>query len=379
MENTTLRKNAVELLVVGDVHLGHPNTPTTHILPNLRRILPDNAETAQLDVVIIEGDLFDRLLYLNNEHLSDIQHWVIRTLVLCKKHDIALRVLEGTPGHDMQQSKMFITLNEAYDIGADVRWVTKLSVEIHPTLGVSFLYLPDEYGPPDICYEHAVRCLQENGLSQVDFVVMHGQFDYQLPPHVNEKAHSSALWQPLAKYNVFVGHVHQHSQNGNIIAAGSFDRLVHGDESPKGHVRVRISPTEHSIRFVENKGAKRYDTVDCRGLSVEEAIDKIRAHVAILPKGAWVRVWALRTDSITSAKDVLRLEYPDFTWDYKIEKPVENVTVDYSGLALTPDYQYVPIDLTETTLPELLKARLVQNGLDVTDVEGCMRLVGPLL
>lgn len=369
----------LNLAVLGDVHLGHPNTPTDWILKNLKRIFPDNAETAELDFIIIEGDLFDRLLYLNNSFLGEIQFWVIRLLVLCKKHDIALRILEGTPGHDMKQSELFVSLNDAYQIGCDVRWVEKLSFEKHERTGTTFLYLPDEYGPPDVCYEDAVRCLKENGVSQVDFVVMHGQFDYQLPPHVNEKAHTSTLWQPLAKYNVFVGHVHQHSQNGNIIAAGSFDRLVHGDESAKGHVRVTVSPTEHSIRFIENRNAKRYDTIDCRNLPVEAAVERIRAHVQTLPESAWVRVWAMRTDSITAAKDILRLEYPQFVWDYKIDAPIENVDVDYSGLALTPDYEYVPIDLTKDSLPGLLKARLVLNGLEETDVSECMRLVGALL
>ena len=75
---------------------------------------------------------------------------------------------------------------------------------------------------------------------------------------------------------IFIGHVHKSSQYGRIIAQGSFDRLSHGEEDPKGHMRAtRKTDGTHDIVFIENKKAKKYITISCLYLPIEDAISKI--------------------------------------------------------------------------------------------------------
>ena len=155
----------LNLLVVGDIHLGHRVTPTPLTLQSLYKLLPNTLETQQLDYFIIEGDLFDRLLTNNYEHLSAIQTWMIWLLKTCKEHDICLRVLEGTPSHDMEQSSAFITFNDAYHIGCDLLYVDDLFIEQNERHGITFLYLPDEWTSPiENCFIAAQRLLHEHNL-----------------------------------------------------------------------------------------------------------------------------------------------------------------------------------------------------------------------
>ena len=58
----------------GDVHLGHPNTPTKHIIRNLVQYIHEDY-IRELDMLIIEGDLFDRLLSNADDNTFRIQAW----------------------------------------------------------------------------------------------------------------------------------------------------------------------------------------------------------------------------------------------------------------------------------------------------------------
>ena len=56
----------MKYIVTSDIHLGHKNTPTEHIIRSFKtHILND--KNKDIDVLFIAGDLFDHLLYLNTK------------------------------------------------------------------------------------------------------------------------------------------------------------------------------------------------------------------------------------------------------------------------------------------------------------------------
>jgi len=61
---------------ISDIHLGAQNTQTQHIIRNLDAMFPNNEITAQLDVIYIAGDVFDRDLMLTDPQVMDIQLWI---------------------------------------------------------------------------------------------------------------------------------------------------------------------------------------------------------------------------------------------------------------------------------------------------------------
>jgi hypothetical protein len=368
----------LSIICFGDVHLGHNSTKSEWILPNLYAITKPAEVARTTDFIFIEGDLFDHLLYLNNKSLGPIQTWVIYLLNYCKRNDIALRVLEGTPGHDMRQSQLFEDLNSGFNIGCDLKYVTDLHYEYHEKTGVSILYLPDEHRPEcSESLELAKRLLSEQGVDKVDFILMHGAFDYQLPEIVKNK-HDNKMWQALVNHYIFVGHVHQFSQHGKILAAGSLDRLCHGDETPKGHIYLTISDSGDTINFIENTNAKIYSTIDCKGISVEKALAKIKHTVSKFPKESFIRVKAFKTDNIAVALDVLKVEYPDFNWKLEREDEFAKTNLDLA-IEITLQQNYTPIDLTKENIPILLAEALRNKGVCEDKITRALQLLGKSL
>jgi hypothetical protein len=345
---------------VGDIHLGHPKTPTPHILQSLRLAFPDTEETGKLDIIFIEGDVFDRLLTLTDPHLPEIQFWMWWFLTMCAKRDITVIVLEGTPSHDWKQSELFVTIREVANIPVDLHYIKDLRV-ITVRNGVSVLCIPDEWRPdPNDTYQEAVAAIAEQGLDQVDLICMHGAFEYQLPSIVQAPTHSSERYLALAKHYIVIGHVHKAYPKDRILPAGSLDRLAHGEEEPKGHFRVQIDPVNGDlITFVENTNAKKYVTLSCVNMTLEESFTFLEK-VQQLPEGSHVRVRAHRDDPILVNVELLRKRYPHCQWTTDVQKRDETEVQQHLLVDMRASYK--EIQLSKSNLPGLIHERLTGMG-----------------
>lgn len=366
--NLTKSPGTLKVAVFGDVHLGNRRTLTPDVLRGLRSFFPKNTETKALDLIIIEGDLFDEGLMFYHDYLGMIQNWMLELIVLCHRNKIALRVLEGTPSHDMHQSRQFLTLIEATQLEIDFRYVEDLEIEQHPTLG-DILYVPDEWGSScEHCYSAAKALLADHGLKRVDYCIFHGAFEYQLPAHKGIPTHDSKAWQELVEYAIFAGHIHQYSKHGKIIASGSTDRYTHGDERAKGHVRAFLSPNGSKFTFVENKLAKVYITVDCRNLTPSEALEAIKPHLT-LPKGSFIRIQYTKMDSLSTMKSYLRVEYPDLFWDDIVE---DGGTAKLES-KLLPETVHKTVHLNSGNLGQMLEARMVSFKVEGNEIAAALK------
>lgn len=340
--------NSLKLSIgeIGDVHLGHHNTDTAHIIANLYKAFPDTDAFGELDFFIIAGDLFDRQLDYSDPNLEIIDRWMNDFLRQCKKRNVVLRLLEGTPSHDWRQGANMDYANINSDIGANFKHIDTLSIEFIQELGITVLYVPDEWrhDPNDVWLD-VQKVLAEHNLTQVDFTVLHGAFEHQLPDHVPAPKHLCERYQNITKHYVFGGHIHKRSQNGNILAAGSFDRLCHGEEEAKGHLRVNIKPGgRDDIIFIENKGSKKYVSVDCAGDSLDLATDKIHNVVLRLPIGSHVRILANKTDPIVLSLSELKTRYTEHFLTTKVmdvdkgkREAVDRIITPFTPAAITPD------------------------------------------
>jgi len=345
---------------ISDIHLGHKKTFTREIISNLISAFPDNSETGELDIIFVAGDVFDDLLSLPDDDVVEIELWVSSLLHICAKHDIVLRILAGTPSHDWHQSELFMTIAKILKINVDIKYIKDVSVEYIEKFGINVLYVPDEANDTTEKTIKQVReILKAKGLSKVDYAVMHGQFDYQLPPFIKAQKHNSKDYLDIVNELIFIGHVHSHSKYERIIAQGSFDRLAHGEEESKGHVRVKIRKNgERNIKFVENKRAKIYKTVECFGLTLEETISKIDDAVSKLPVGSNIRISGSADNAIFSNMNMLIRRYPLLIWS----KLVKDVGEEESVTSTEPNYDYVPITITRDNIKELLIDRVLASS-----------------
>lgn len=285
-----MRKPSIRLLVASDIHLGHRRNSASEIIANLRSAVGDNPQTAQLDILFIAGDLFDTLLHLPADSISEIDQWIKYLLTLCAKHNILLRILEGTPSHDWKQSQRFVDINELWQLKAPVKYFDTLAIEYIAEIDRHVLYVPDQYSASTEKTLEEVRALMKaRSLTQVDIAIMHGQFDYQVGSLPVPK-HDSKAYLELVRELISIGHDHHFTMKDRIVAQGSFDRLAHGEEEPKGHITAYL-PGDGTVEvtFVENVNAKKFVTVDCRGLDTEHALGKVNALTAGLPPGSQVR------------------------------------------------------------------------------------------
>jgi len=340
--------------VVSDIHLGNRRNPAEDIIANLDRQFPDNAETAQLDLIVLAGDVFDKLLSSNDVVVIDL--WIARFLRLCKKHDIALRVLEGTPSHDWKQSDRFTTINNGVaNIGADLVYVKDLSIRYEEKFDMNFLFVPDEWSSSSEKTLSQVKdIMQAKRLAQVDYAFMHGQFEFQLPKHIKAQKHDSAEYLKLVKHLIFIGHVHTYRFYDRIYAQGSFDRIAHNEEEPKGHLRVKaFSDGRYDIVFHETVHAKKFVTVDCLDLPYEDAVRKVVDVGLTLPSGSWLRVYARNKAAIFSNFDEVKRQLIGLHLERKEEdadaiEELENIE----------DSDYVPITITKDNIEDLLMERI---------------------
>lgn len=342
----------IRVAALGDIHLGHHKTHTSFIIENLRRAFPDNDETGQLDLILFEGDVFDRLLVFPSEASVEITYWIMEFLSICMKRNIIVRVLEGTPSHDWRQSLIFDTLNKAMGGHVDLKYVDKLCVEYIEPLGLNVLYVPDEWAPEcDEVWRQVKDTLSSHGLEKVDIACMHGAFNYQIP--MSHNTHVPERYLSIVDGYIFIGHVHKHNPLNRILPAGSFDRLCHGEEEPKGHVRATFYPDGRmEYEFVPNLGAKIYKTLDLQDLPLSEALLALKV-VEGYPDGSHFRIRLKRSDDLYASLSAVREMYPQFHWitqQEELEQSVERVKVDHT----LPQ----PISITSENVEALIFGRI---------------------
>jgi DNA repair exonuclease SbcCD nuclease subunit len=349
---------ALHLAVISDIHLGHKRNSTSEIIANLRCAIPDDAKSSELNIIFLAGDVFDDLLNLPDNDVLEISGWISHLLYVCKKHDILLRILEGTPSHDWKQSQLFLMIEKITNSGADVKYITDLSIEYIERFDINVLYVPDEWDNPETTMVQVHQLLRAKGLEKVDYAIMHGQFEYQLPAHVKAPKHDSASYLAIVKELIFIGHVHLHSRYDRIIAQGSFDRLSHGEEGPKGHVRAIIYPDgRKDITFVENVNAKKFVTIKVNDMSLDDSLAVIDDNTMFLPEKSHVRIEANYDHPLFTSMEVLIRRNPLLTWTKlpREQEKDEEVFVEDNSV-------FVAITITKENLPALLLERVANSG-----------------
>ena len=358
-------KEEIYLASISDIHLGAKKNPARDIIDNLRKAFPCNERTGELDIIFIGGDVFDTLLTFPNDDVADIKEWIGSLLFTCSKYNIALRVLEGTPSHDWQQSKHFITIAKLLKQPIDIAYVRELSIEYIEHLGINVLYVPDECNPTAEKTLSQVReLMRAKGLHQVDIAIMHGAFSYQLPENVKCQKHDPDAYLSLVKYLIFVGHIHTYSTYSRVIAQGSFDRCGHGEEEPKGHIEAKINldTGNYKIRFIENKGARIYKTIYCKNMSLEDTLSRVDKGVVGIVDGSCIRVVCDSDNPI--AKDLASLirKYPLLTWSVKVQddETDDELTIKEEESEVV----FNPVTITSSNIEKLLLERLAIMDID---------------
>ena len=341
------KAGAVGIAVLGDVHLGHPTTPTRHIIANMHKYLLGNSAVMQCKLLIVNGDFFDTLLTMHSEESYDIIAFITELLRYCKLNGIILRAVDGTDSHEYGQAKWFVEINEQNKIGCDVKYITALSIEHIESLGLNVLYVPDEWNiDASITFKQVKELMLDRGLDKVDVTFMHGAFYYQLQGEQTISRHNPGDYLGITRHYIVINHVHKHSVFKRIIAPGSFDRIAHSEERAKGYVILHITPTDPTTstwEFVENHDAWKYVTV-CPTDTSDYAIihGELDKCLAKLPVGSRVRLECIRGSSVHGFYDQIKQQFGHFHWKIELTS-AEDATVDPTVLDTMDVYSTVSL------------------------------------
>ena len=354
-----------------DVHYGHDSTTTAEVVNSMQIAFPDTDPfIKELDYLFYPGDVFDRLLHLPNHGVPLIRAEFRRQFHLAERYGFIPMILEGTPSHDWKQSNMIRSVVEEMGYTGEYYYIDHLAV-ITTSKGHTFLFVPDEWrANNEKTYLEALEAISAAGLKQVDFILFHGQFDYQIKElSLTLPCHDSEKWQKLARHYIFAGHIHKPSQHGKILVAGSFERLRHREEHPKGHLRVTVTGDGNDvITFVENKLAKTYNTYDVRGMEPHD-IYKFAVEKAMgLRMGSFLRLWGTRSQGLKGLVKSLEKDYGQYRWSIKLEKSPNDVA-PVAPEAVEEDGPRESKRLTRDVMLEEILERLPKRGLPDNVIE----------
>lgn len=343
-----LKKKMFHGLFSTDHHNLHPHTPTRHILSNLDNFYYRDNDLSTIDLSLWGGDFFHDLAPANDTNYMLCQRWIKKHLYLCHEKKVHVRIIEGTSSHDWAQPEIFDILKPKDS--PYIKYVNSLSVEYIEELKLWMMYVPDNFGhtPTELIYEQALKLLAENNITQVDIIVLHGGFDFQLPPIANKKGtlYDSVKWDALAKKVIFSGHIHKPANKGKIIGGGSFDRTAFGEMHPKGAYRFSFNEDSFRAEFWENKNALIYDKILInREMDSRQVAKELNNYLKKLPpKNTHIRLVGGLSSVTTPLINDYKEQYPQYVFD------LENVKED-------------SIEIDDTLyIPEMYKGRHLNKG-----------------
>ena len=358
-------------LVVSDVHIGHPRTPTSHIIRSfISNIL--TKENRDADVLFINGDLFDRLLDLGENDSREAIGFCCGLLGYCADNNIALRVLEGTPSHDWQQSRLLLKLKQSTGANVDLVYHSVLAIEFVERLGQYVLFIPDEWVKDHAVLEKQIQQkLDDLGIEQVDLAMLHGQFTYQVRGNEHVFCFNEDYFLQKVKAYIHVGHYHTYSRYDRIIANGSLERLQHGEEEPKGYVRV----CDGELSFLINDNAKIYKTLRIKNNVTLEEIDRL---VCRYPAESHIRLVFQKDSPYLSDKETLRIRYANYY--LKIVRDQESEKEHTAYLPLDTSIQLHSFNKIETVdVSELVRNKVIAGlNLSTEQISRLDELLVPL-
>ncbi len=363
---------STRLLIVSDVHLGHRRVKTEYIVDNFTSHILNPTMLASIDAILVTGDFFDSLLNLPTPAMRPIHKFIRTFLKRCAEYKVAIRILEGTPGHDWGQSKTFIDINEEYGFGADVMYVSGMDIIEDKTLGLTIGYVQDEYSETvEKTTKEMEELLTTRGFSQIDLMLMHGQFDFQVPKGVSG-VFDSEIWSKWVRYAIYIGHNHTHRSGLNIRVPGSFERLAHNEEGPKGFMISDIVNGRIQHHFIENSRAMLFRTVGDAEMSdidiirkAEVALDEIWKREDCLRQG-FLKIKHNPEYDLSAKVKEWRAEYPDCV----IES--ENAKIKHEEDEISVDDKFslddVVINISRENVADMVLGELADKDLDTSEV-----------
>ena len=216
------------------VHIADLHFPVIDPVDKQYSILEDQflskiEQLPRLDLICVNGDLFDHKIMTNSDATLYASMFVSRLVEIAKSKSATLILLHGTMSHDSNQLKIYYHYMNRTDV--DVRIVTNLRIE--EVKGCRVLCIPELYGVDESVYQHYLF-----GSGFYDFAIMHGTFHGAV---YGDNAGNSRLFRiedfMNCKGPIISGHVHKPGcYDKYFYYCGSPYRWSFADDHDKGFI-----------------------------------------------------------------------------------------------------------------------------------------------
>jgi DNA repair exonuclease SbcCD nuclease subunit len=293
----------------------------------------------ELDMVVLGGDLFDRVLNFKEPAGKLVSSFFLQLYELLVKNEKYLLYVNGTISHDNNQIYVFQEyLNNYFRIYSNLTIDTLFMLENDESL--NFLFIPEEYPKDKDIYFELIKEECEKYVPVMAFG--HGTFDFtsfESQKIMSEKQLNTApifdseFMSSLVSGQILFGHIHSPLEWKNkIIYANSFSRNCFGEEEDKGflifYIDIENKTTE--TKRVINIYAPEYKTIDLSDyefekMPVEEKIKFIKKQKEIYPN---LRI--IDTKNVSSVDSQILQSAFKFDNNIKIESNYKRVKKEVS-------------------------------------------------
>ena len=244
---------------IADIHFGSIDPKVTYDILN-EQFINYLEDMNVLDIICIEGDLFDHKFMANSDAVVYAAYLVQRLVKICKDKNSTLILISGTSSHDADQLKLFYPYMS--DNTVDVRVIT--TTQFIFVKGKKILCIPELYGKGEEYYDYFL-----NQSGWYDACYMHGTFKGSIIGKNESDLNSNR--EPVFDIMDFggclgpiiSGHVHvQNVYRQDFYYCGSPIRYRYGEEKEKGfYILLHNIKTREYLMHFEPIYSFRYDTV----------------------------------------------------------------------------------------------------------------------
>ena len=260
---------------IGDIHFGAFDTDI--LLRELKhKFIKPMKKMPKLDVIFIEGDLYNHELSLNSKGAYNSFKFKEMLEEVAYKQSAKIRAIKGTKSHDFNQLK-----NLKFGNKVDFQVINKVCKEkLFDDYKV--LYLPEEYmKDPEEYYKDYLDVKDD----YYDVIIGHGSFEETSFNNFNSESQistapifNSKKICKICRGLISFGHIHDAVILRNqIYYTGSFSRWCYGEENPKGfYFSLYNTETGHyKIVPVINTMARTFITKNMTKYILNNPIEKI--------------------------------------------------------------------------------------------------------
>lgn len=361
----------LEVATIGDVHLAHRRVKSTKIIKMLRGLFSPE-RMSQLDVLVINGDLFDRRIYFSSEDVTHITDYFKHLIALANEHSVRIILLEGTPSHDNNQPKRLMELNDVLrdTYKCDLVYYDDITIDELVPGGPIALFIPDEISTDsDTTWMKVNELMRMKGIDKVDFAFMHGMFTYQEVVR-SKDSHLETNYRGIVRHLAIINHWHLHSANDFIRAPGSPERLRHGEEETKGHHHFSYCGRNGVVKeyFVMSEDTTIFETIDVVGKSYGDVVKELdsRGHY---PEGSNVRLFHSRDDESYLLLQNLQRDYGHLNITDKVSDVI-TTKIEDSDISLKTNIVAIrPDTINELMVPRLqhLEPEVLELAMEILD------------